>query len=218
MKKRLFIFLIIGLMGSVLNYAGDDKKSISSEEALKMLIEGNARFVSGASINPNQSSKDIERLSKGQHPFAIILGCSDSRIPPEVVFDQGLGDLFVIRTAGEVVDSIGIGSIEYAAEHLHVSLIVVLGHGKCGAVTAAHSDGEVEGYLNKIVNDIRKNISSVNREENNSLEKAIDVNTKSIAHQLKESKPVISELVEDGKVKVVPAYYDIATGKVEFYK
>ncbi|MDP2302916.1 MAG: carbonic anhydrase [Ignavibacteria bacterium] len=218
MKKRLFIFLIIGLIGSVLNYAGGDKKSISSEEALQKLVDGNLRFVNGASINPNQSSQDIERLSKGQYPFAIILSCSDSRIPPEIVFDQGLGDLFVIRTAGEVVDSIGIGSIEYAAEHLHVSLIVVLGHGKCGAVTAAHSDGEVEGYLNKIVNDIRNNISSVNREENNSLEKAIDVNTKSITHQLRESKPVISELVEHGKVKVVPAYYDITTGKVDFFK
>ena len=128
----------------------EEKNGITGAEAMQKLLEGNARYVSG-----NVSHQDqyvLERRSElisSQHPFAIVVGCSDSRVPPEAVFDQGLGDIFVVRTAGQVLDNASLGSIEYAVEHLGVPLVVVLGHDNCGAVTAAVKGGEAPGHLEK---------------------------------------------------------------------
>ncbi|MDD2837205.1 MAG: carbonic anhydrase, partial [Methanothrix sp.] len=128
------IVLLSALVASAT--ASEEESGISSEQALQMLMEGNARFVSGNVIHPDQTADRRSELVSGQHPFAIVVGCSDSRVPPEVVFDQGLGDIFVIRTAGQVMDKVTLASIEYAVEHLNVPLILVLGHDSCGAVTA----------------------------------------------------------------------------------
>ena len=104
---------------------------------------------------PNQGVERRKELVEGQHPFAIILCCSDSRVPPEVIFDQGLGDLFIVRTAGNVFDNIALGSIEYAVEHLEVPLLVVLGHGQCGAVTATVEGGHAPGHISNVVEAIQ---------------------------------------------------------------
>ncbi|HEY4484757.1 MAG TPA: carbonic anhydrase, partial [Nitrospiria bacterium] len=110
---------------------------LNPDKALTMLMEGNARYVEGKMLHPNQAADRMGELAKGQHPFAVILGCADSRVPPEIVFDQGLGDLFVLRVAGNIADDAVIGSIEYAVEHLGTTLVFVLGHERCGAVSAA---------------------------------------------------------------------------------
>ena len=142
-------FLTVALMLTLLvtmAASAEEKNGITGAEAMQKLLEGNARFVSG-----NVSHQDqyvLERRSElisSQHPFAIVVGCSDSRVPPEAVFDQGLGDIFVVRTAGQVLDNASLGSIEYAVEHLGVPLVVVLGHDSCGAVTAAVKGGEAPG-------------------------------------------------------------------------
>ena len=144
-------FLAIALMLSVLAImasASEEKSGITGEQALQKLMEGNARYASGNTSHPDQSMERRYELVAGQHPFAVIVGCSDSRIAPELIFDQGLGDIFVIRAAGQVLDDVAIGSIEYAVEHLGVPLVVVLGHDSCGAVTATLEGGEVAGHLN----------------------------------------------------------------------
>ena len=115
---------------------------MTSEQALQTLLDGNKRFVAGQARHPNQSSERLAEVTRGQRPIAIVVSCSDSRIPPEIVFDQGLGDIFVVRTAGHVLDDAALASIEYAAEHLHVPLAVALGHQDCGAVKAAVGGGD----------------------------------------------------------------------------
>ena len=127
----LLVFLLAGLWDT---QAAD---AVTGDQALQRLVEGNQRSVAGAWTHPHQSLERRAGLTKGQAPFAVILACADSRVSPEVLFDQGLGDLFVIRVAGNVIDNLGLGSLEYAAEHLHTPLIVVLGHTQCGAVQAA---------------------------------------------------------------------------------
>ncbi|MBX2974677.1 MAG: carbonic anhydrase [Ignavibacteriaceae bacterium] len=211
---KLFLMLLISLSTAI--FAGDDKSNVTAEEAINKLKLGNERFVNQKTIKPHQSIDDVMRVAKGQHPFAIIVSCSDSRVPPEILFDQGFGDIFVIRTAGQVIDSIEIGSIEYAVEHLHSPLVVVLGHSKCGAVTAANSDGEVDGHLHKIVKDIRSNISSQTGGKANSLDEAINANVNALVKTLLNSEPIIKEHHEKGKVKIVPAIYDLDSGKVSF--
>jgi carbonic anhydrase len=125
-----------------------------SNALLKKLSDGNTRFVTSHMIHPNISDIRRTEVAQGQKPFAVILTCSDSRVPPEIIFDQGLGDLFVIRTAGEVVDDIAIASIEYAIEHLGVKLIVVMGHQKCGAVDAAVKGGKFTLHIDQLVEEI----------------------------------------------------------------
>ena len=125
--------------------AGEPAAAISADDALAQLVEGNRRFVSGEVARPHQSAARRAELAKGQAPVAIVLTCSDSRVAPELYFDQGLGDLFVIRNAGNVLDDHVLGSIEYAVEHLHVPLLIVIGHEKCGAVSAAVGGGERRG-------------------------------------------------------------------------
>ncbi len=124
------------------------------DQALQTLLDGNKRFAAGRQLHPNQGKERRDEVAKGQKPFAIIVGCSDSRIPPEILFDQGIGDLFIIRLAGNIVDDMALGSIEYAADHLGSRLVVVLGHSKCGAVTATAQGGEAHGHIGSIVKAI----------------------------------------------------------------
>lgn len=186
-----------------------------AEEALHRLIEGNHRFVEGHAAHPDQSSERRIALTQGQHPFAIVLTCSDSRVAPEIYFDQGLGDLFVIRNAGNILDDHVLGSIEYAAEHLHAPLIVVVGHAKCGAVSAAVAGGSVPGHIHSIVESIAPAVAETRGVQGDKLDPTVRANALRVAKFLNHSEPILKPAAEHGHLKVVAAYYDLATGKIE---
>ena len=174
--------------------------------ALQSLKDGNERFISGNLLPKDTYAEDRKALCKGQHPFAVVLCCSDSRVAPEIIFDQKLGDLFVIRNAGNVVDDDVLGSIEYAVEHLETSLVVVLGHSCCGAVTATCQGGDLPGHIVDIAKCIRPAINS---------SCCIDDNARRHAQRMAQM------IGEDGIVhhvgaKVMAAFYDIRSGKVEW--
>ncbi len=191
-------------------YSGPD-----AGQALQKLIDGNKRYVEAKLTHPNQSTDRRQSLADGQQPFAIILTCSDSRVSPEIIFDQGLGDVFVIRVAGNIVDDIGLGSIEYAAAHLHAPLVMVMGHTKCGAVAATVGGGEVEGHIASIVSIIKPIAEEVRGHQGDPVTNAVHALAKSVAGQLSSSKPVLADLVESGKLRVVASVYDVETGEVE---
>ena len=177
-----------------------------SQKALELLKEGNARFVSGNLAPKDHYDEDRQRLKQGQHPFAVVLCCSDSRVVPEILFDQKLGDLFVIRNAGNVVDEDVLGSIEYAVEHLESPLVVVLGHSSCGAVTATCQGGELPGHIVEIAKRIRP-----------SIDEGCCVNDNARRHAERMAQLIKNDpIVEHMKTKVVAAFYDIASGMVEW--
>ncbi len=186
----------------------------NADQAIARLLEGNRRFADGKSTDEDRSVQRRLELTKSQKPFAIIVSCSDSRVGPEVVFDQGLGDLFVIRTAGEVLDAPGLGSIEYGVEHLGSPLIVVLGHQSCGAVSAAVEGGHAPGHIDALVRAIRPVVVETKRMPGDHIDNAVRANVRRVVRQLKKSHPIISEYVRKGKVRVVGAYYDLNSGTV----
>jgi carbonic anhydrase len=187
----------------------------SPDEALARLLEGNKRFVAGATQHPNQSVERRAALAEGQKPIAIILTCADSRVAPELYFDQGLGDLFVLRNAGNVLDDHMLGSIEYAVEHLKTGLIVVVGHAKCGAVSAAVAGGHAAGHIRSIVESIEPAVESSGKQEGDKIDNAVRANATRVAEILRRVEPIIGEAVKAGHVKVVAGRYDLATGRVE---
>ncbi len=189
--------------------------SVSPDESLKRLQDGNERFVAGT---PTQTTKDASRrteVAQGQKPFAIVVSCSDSRVGPEVVFDQGLGDIFVVRTAGHVVDDIGLGSIEYAVEHLGSSLILVLGHERCGAVAATVAGGEAPGHIPAIVKAIKPAVAKTKGQAGDAVDNAVRAQVVEVVGQLQKADPVLAERVKAGKLKVAGARYDLDSGRVE---
>ncbi len=189
--------------------------SLTPTEALTQLMAGNERYVAAQTDHPHQDAARRAELSGGQNPFAIILGCSDSRVPPEVIFDQGLGDLFIIRVAGNVVDNVVLGSIEYAAEHLRTPLIMVLGHSKCGAVSATVAGGKLEGHLPSLAQPIQPAVDRAKAQEGDLINNSIRENALMVADQLRSSEPVLAKLVKSGKLKVIAARYDLDEGKVD---
>lgn len=184
------------------------------KEILQKLLDGNTRFVAGTPERPRQNIKRRAEISEHQTPEAIILSCSDSRVAPEILFDQGLGDLFVIRTAGQVIDNAVLGSIEYGAEHLHVSLIVVLGHKRCGAVKAACAGGDLPGHLNSLTFPIKAAIENAKKQAGDLLDNSVKENVRSIVKQLQNSEPILSHLVSENKLTIVGAYYDLDSGAI----
>ncbi len=193
-------------------------------DALARLREGNARYAEGHARHSRQDALRRSETGQGQRPFAVIVGCADSRVPPEILFDQGLGDLFVIRAAGQVLEYPGMGSIEYALSHLGARLVVVLGHEKCGAVGAARQAlkagkgavDELPGGLKPLVAAILPAVSSVRDLKGESLTPAVEANAHRVADQIRGSWPVIAPLVHGKDVAVVPAVYDLDSGKVRF--
>jgi carbonic anhydrase len=216
MFSRPFTYALSAFLFANTAIAAEPANSIGQDKALARLKAGNARFVTGKLLHPHQSPGRRSKLAEGQHPFAIILGCADSRTAPEVVFDQGLGDLFVVRTAGNVVDDVALGSIEYAAEHLGASLIVVLGHENCGAVKATLDGGKLPGHLPAIAQAIRPAVKASANQPGNALDNAVRENARLEARRIARSKPILRKLVEEGKVKIVAARYDLNTGQVGF--
>lgn len=190
---------------------------------MQKLKDGNARFTRGMTIHPNQSALRLKDVAQAQHPFAIILSCSDSRVPPEVVFDQGVGDLFVVRTAGHVADSAALASIEYAVEHLNVSTLLVMGHESCGAVKAAMSTavGKSAGSpsLDSLVGAIRPHIKDFEAGNPNDpyLRRPVSAHVDSVAKELLESSHIIKEFVEQKKLYFARALYDLQDGSVVFW-
>lgn len=189
--------------------------SLSSNDALKKLLDGNERYVHGSTHTLQPQPEQRATLLKGQTPFAIILCCSDSRVTPEIIFDQGLGDLFVIRIAGNSASVEAIASIEYAVAYLHSPLVVVLGHTQCGAVTAAVKGTPTEGQLPKLLSTLQPAIAA-----HKTTDKDI-VNTVACTHAtmtmniLTKSKPILNQAIATNTLKIVAGLYDLATGSVK---
>lgn len=186
---------------------------LTPDQALAKLMEGNQRFVSRRRINPNQDTVRLDELQDGQAPFAAILSCSDSRIVPEIAFDQGIGDLFVVRVAGNVAGIEEIASEEYAVGVLKSSILVVLGHEKCGAVDAAIKGGELPGVIETFLFSIQPAVLSSEVEPGDRLTNAVKANVRLQVQTLNRSS-VIASAVNAGKLKVVGAYYNLKTGEV----
>jgi len=196
-------------------------KAVTSDEALKNLIAGNQRFMKGQTVNPRRSPSDFSALEKAQYPEAVVITCSDSRVSPEILFDVGVGDLFVVRLAGNVVDGAGVtvkGSTEYAIAELNAPLIVVLGHSNCGAVKAAiqHIDAKdsLPGAINGLVELLKPAVAKSKGMAGDPLENAIVQNVKDGVAKLQQLEPIVAPAVKAGKVKVVGGVYDLKTGRV----
>ncbi len=194
---------------------------VSAEKSLGWLKNGNTRFVKGSVRKDGASAKDRARLVAGQKPHAVILSCSDSRVPPEVLFDQKLGEIFVVRTAGEALDDNVIGSIEYAVDHLGSNLIVVMGHTSCGAVRAALAslDGADLGSpaLNGLVADLKPHLQQyASKKPSEGLVEESTANVTGVAHDLLARSQILRDAVASGEVKIARALYHLDTGKVEW--
>src|ERR1044072_5287259 len=189
-------------------------EQITADSALAELKTGNKHHVSHRYQHPHETLDRQRQLASGQHPHAEILSCSDSRVPPEIVFDQGLGDLFIVRGAGNVASDTEIGSLEYGAEHLHVPLIVVLGHESCGAVTAAVQGGPPEGHIPALVDLIKPAVAKTRGLPGDPVANAVRSNVELVVKQLRSSTPLLSELVAHGKLKIVGGVYSLEPGKV----
>lgn len=201
--------------------AAEPRDQPRPDEVLKGLLEGNKRFVSGKLQHPGRTPKDFQALATGQAPPTIILGCADSRVAPEIVFDQGVGDLFVVRGAGNMVGSGPIlkGSIEFAVEVLGARLIIVLGHTACGACASAikfiDDKKSLPGSIEGLVDYIRPSVRMVAGKPGDKLMNVTKANVLAGVKKLSESAPVLAKYVKSGELKVVGAIYDLATGKVE---
>ncbi len=192
---------------------------VTPQDALALLTAGNARFTEGKAIHPNCAKARITETAAGQQPFAVVLTCADSRVPPELIFDRGVGDLFVVRTAGNVIDLVVIGSIEYAVEHLHTPRVIVMGHTRCGAVTAAaehgHTDGSIGAILECItpaVDETKKQIPKLTGDA--FLDAAAEANARRQANELLRQSPLLADAARNGTVVVSCAMYDVRSGKV----
>ncbi len=191
------------------------------DTVLASLMEGNKRFVEGKVKNPGRTPQDFMALAEGQAPNAVILGCADSRVPPELLFDQGVGDLFVVRGAGNMVGTGPIlkGSIEFAVEVLGARLIMVLGHSSCGACNSAikflEDKKSLPGSIEGLVDYIRPSVRAVVGKPGNKLDNVIKANVLAGVKKLSELDPILSKLVVSGELKVVGAVYDLASGRVE---
>ncbi len=182
---------------------------------LRKLMEGNKRYVSSNLNNTDISSERRFELKHGQYPFAIILGCSDSRVPVEILFDQGLGDLYVVRVAGNVIGRMIVASIEYAVLHLNVSLIMVMGHSQCGAVKATCDNEKLEGSLPSLTSALSPALNSAKDMPGDLVENVAIANIRNVVKELGQSGANFPGMIESGKLDIVPAYYNIDTGKVD---
>jgi carbonic anhydrase len=242
----VFSLLVGNQPGRAADPTHPDQPIVSPAEAISRLKEGNGRFTAGNPQHPHESvderkymaansyenagiislgmtseqaTKRRAELAKSQHPFAIILSCSDSRVPPEIVFDEGLGDLFIVRVAGNVLNDEGLGSIEYAVDILGARLIVVLGHQSCGAVDAAMktvaAKGKAPGHIQSLVTAIKPVVDSTPKGD---LDTTIKANVKHVVDALRSSTPILKARVDSGDVQVIGGYYTLDTGAVTFFE
>lgn len=194
------------------NQSDDLSAALSPEEVLEVLMAGNKRFVQRKRENPNQSFTRITEVARGQKPFASILSCADSRVPVEILFDRGFGDLFVVRDAGNIATPEETGSLEFGTLILGSKVLMVMGHENCGAVKATIDGNAVPGQIGSIIDAIKPALTNLSQ-SGDKLENAVKANVLFQMERLKQS-PVISQLIEEGKLKVVGGYYDLDTGEV----
>ena len=210
---RLGLCLAV-ILSTIPSLAAGEGAGQSADSALTALKAGNERYIAHRLEHPGHTLKRMQEVEEAQHPFAVILGCADSRVPPEIVFDQGLGDLFVVRVAGAVPDDEVIGSIEYAVEHLHVQLVVVLGHEKCGAVTAAAAVSEQANHMSSFLDGLKPFVREAERQPGDLIHNAVCISVDRIAEALRASEPILENAVLENSVRIVGAHYDLHTGKV----
>lgn len=201
---------------SALLVSASDRAVVANPDILwQELMAGNQRYAASHAAHPHQDAASRSDLTEGQHPGVVILGCADSRVAPELVFDQGLGDLFVIRVAGNVPDDHVLGSIEYAVEHLGSRLVVVLGHSKCGAVSAAVENSGHEGHVYSVMKSIEPAVKACKNRSGDKVDNTVRANVSLVVKQLRHSHPILEKLVREGKIKIVGARYDLESGLVE---
>ncbi|NEU72796.1 carbonic anhydrase [Hassallia byssoidea VB512170] len=188
-------------------------QSLSADAALQKLIEGNQRFVQHKPQYPDQSAARLQEVAQAQHPFATILSCADSRVPAEILFDQGIGDIFDVRVAGNIATPETLGSIEYAVVLLGTPLVMVLGHERCGAVTAAVQNESLLGEIGSFVKAIKPAVKRVKDRPGDAVDNAVVANVQYQIERLKRSK-LLTEQIEAGKLKIVGGRYDLDTGSV----
>jgi len=229
MMKKVLVFVLVMLVSVAGIVSAETAAAVSPDAALAKLMEGNAKFNQGNLANLIVNSKPAVRegLAAGQHPYAIVLDCSDSRLSPEIIFDKGLGEIFVVRVAGNIVAPNQLGSIEYAIEHLGASLVMVLGHSKCGAVNAtvgalganctipqAAKEGNIGSLVAAIAPAVEK---SCHAGASNLLAASIDENVNLVAENIEANSAIVKEAIETKKVKVVKARYDLEDGVVKLF-
>ncbi|MDQ3368319.1 MAG: carbonic anhydrase [Myxococcota bacterium] len=198
------------------------KTTLTPAAALKLLKDGNARFVSGAPVTERINSKRRLQLAQNQAPMAAYVSCSDSRVPPELLFGRGLGELFIIRNAGNTVDTTAMGSIEFAVAELGVPLVVVMGHERCGAVKAAvsvvESNATFQGSIGRMIEPILPAVLRARSMSGDLLDNAVHENVRRVTSQLRTAaEPMLLDPQRQGRLQVVGAYYDLDTGKVDFF-
>lgn len=223
MASRIAVALAIALAitGKIAPDAlGANKQRMTPAKALSQLVAGNRRFQTNAMLHPDQDARRRDSLVGGQSPFAVILSCSDSRVPPELIFDQGLGSLFVIRVAGNTVTKAGLESINYAVDQLGAGLIVVLGHDSCGAVSGAVKDcpigaGKTSASLPEIFRNICPAVDRARKTEGDVTSTAIDLNVRDQVAILKRS-PLFAGRIKNGSLLIVGGRYNLRSGKVRF--
>jgi carbonic anhydrase len=189
---------------------------MAADAGIDKLIEGNKRFVAGNTSHPRQDHGRRNELSAGQNPHSCILSCADSRVPPEIIFDQGLGDLFVLRVAGNIVNDMILGSLEYAVEHLGSALIVVLGHQRCGAVGAAVSGGKLPGNIQCLADAIHPAVEQSKNDAGDHLDNAVKQNITLSAQNLLAGSTILDEFVKSNKLQIAKAYYELDSGQVHW--
>ncbi|MCE1246804.1 MAG: carbonic anhydrase [Firmicutes bacterium] len=222
MDKK-FRGLLIVLLGIML-LSGTVFASADADKALDSLMKGNERFIAGKPAAKEVGDVARKELVKGQHPIATILTCSDSRVPPEHIFDKGLGEIFVIRTAGNITDKVCLGTIEYGVEHLHTPVFMIMGHSNCGAVKAtieatAHEEkaGHAEGNIGTLIETIKPAVEKAKKEDpkhEHLADKSIEENVKLVYQTILAKSPVVKKLAAEKKIKIVLAVYSLETGKV----
>jgi carbonic anhydrase len=212
----IIIAAIITLLAAIAYFKWYDwwPPTYTKENHYERLMAGNERFASGHPRHPDESIKHRTSVAKSQKPFALVITCSDSRVSPELIFDQGLGDIFVIRTAGNIISEIEMGSIEYAVEHLGVRFIAVMGHQSCGAVHALLEESELNGHINSIIDSLKKETEIQPALEHHNLDEAIVAN---ISHQVNTivKDPLISSLKNSISLDVFGMYYSLESGRVK---
>lgn len=207
------LFLVAFFLPSLGTFARPSRAQ--AEQALERLIAGNARFVAGELQHDHLDAARRAEIAQSQYPTAVIVGCADSRVPPELVFDQGLGDLFVVRVAGNVVEDSAIASVEYAVEHLGAKLVIVLGHERCGAVDAVLRGGKLPGHLDSLSRAIGPVTSGARKQGGDVLDNAVRANVMRVVRELEQSEPILTRAVHVEELSIVGARYDLDTGAVE---
>jgi carbonic anhydrase len=214
LTSLLFIFIAFSCSRPV-----PETDSIMTGDPLERLLAGNKRFMTGHPVHPDETLDRIRKLKKGQNPFVVVVSCSDSRVPPELVFDQGIGDVFSIRTAGNVIGDYELGSIEYAVEHLGVKLVMVMGHENCGAVDAyIHQAKERhQDHIQKLVDYINDEVEEKQLPDSlkHNIEFTVLANIRHGVNLLRSSEPILGKLYEEKKISVIGSIYDLDTGEVK---